>query len=122
MEVKRSNELEHKFPNGKDEYTYQYGKSDQIFHTDQLFLYSELIPAGRKASAPHSHSAIDEIIYITEGELIAHEGDEFITLKKGDSICFKAKSEKKHFLENKTDSDAQFLIFRSSIKTDDVIY
>lgn len=122
MDVKRSNELKHMFPDGKDETTYQYGKSDKVFHTDQLFLYSELIPAGRKSSAPHFHNAIDEIIHVTEGELVAYEGDDSTTLKKGDSICFKAKSEKKHFLENKTDMDARFLIFRRSIKTNDVIY
>lgn len=122
MEVRLKCELRHQYPNGKNEKSYPYGKSDKIFHTDQLFLYSEVVPAGRRASAPHRHTATDEIIYIIKGELLAFEGDQSVLLKAGDSVCFKQRSQDNHYLENQSNEDSEFLIFRRSTKKEDVIF
>ncbi|MBK22425.1 MAG: hypothetical protein CME70_00345 [Halobacteriovorax sp.] len=122
MQVKRNSEIKHSIPSGKDPKTYPYAESDKIFHTKQLFLYSEKVAPGKKASAPHLHSSIDEIIVVTKGELCAKEGSEEVLLNEGDSICFEAGSAQKHFLENRSSNDAEFLIFRRAISKNDVIY
>lgn len=122
MEVHLRNEVVHQFPAGEDEESYPYGKSDKVFHTDQLFLYTELVPAGRKASAPHRHKSIDEIVYVIKGELVAFEGEQRVVLKAGDSVCFKRMSQENHFLENQSSEESEFLIFRRSTKKKDVIY
>jgi len=120
VEIKRQSDIIHKVPS--DDPSYPYSKSAQVFHTNQLFLYSEKVGPGKKTSAPHFHRSIDEIIYITSGELCVIEGEEETVLKKGDSILFKANSQKKHYLENRSSISAEFLIFRRSTKTNDVVY
>lgn len=111
MEYKSTTNLIHKKPRED----YPYAASAKIFHTDQLFLYSELVEPKTKSSAPHFHKKIDEAILIVEGELWAYEDDQSKLLKQGDSICFKANSQKNHYLKNKSDQKARFLLFRSSL-------
>ena len=122
MNLKRASEIEHKLPLGKSDSDYPYSKSDKIFTTDQLFLYSEQVSPGRNASAPHFHRSIDEIIYMVRGELVAHEGEDKVTIKAGDSICFKANTGKKHYLQNTSNKIAEFLLFRQNLKDEDIIY
>lgn len=122
MDIKHSNEINHELPLGKSLEEYPYALSSKVFHTKQLFLYSEKVLPGKKSSAPHYHRSIDEIIYITQGELIVFEGEERALLRKGDSTCFYANSEKLHYLENQSNDEAIFLIFRRSTVSDDVIY
>jgi hypothetical protein len=43
-------------------------------------------------------------------------------LEKGDSAYFYSKSGKTHYLENRTEEDVEFLIFRRSIKASDVVF
>ncbi|MDP7320561.1 MAG: cupin domain-containing protein [Bacteriovoracaceae bacterium] len=119
---KKSSEIKHKVPLGKSEQDYPYAWSQKIFHTEQLFFHSEKVKPGKKSSAPHYHKTIDEIIYVVSGKLAAIEGDQRMSLEKGDSICFYANSDKKHYFENLSDSDAEFLIFRRADKKEDVVY
>jgi uncharacterized cupin superfamily protein len=122
MEIVREENIIHSKPASKNNEEYPYTSSAKIFHTKQLFLYSEKVEPGKKSSAPHFHKAIDEIIVVTKGEFHAFEGDKETILKSGDSICFLANSEKKHYLENKSILDSEFLLFRKSISQDDVVY
>lgn len=120
MDLKRHTDIIHK--EASDDTDYPYAKSVQVFHTNQLFLYREKVEPSKKASAPHFHRSIDEIAYVTRGELCAIEGEEETVLKKGDSILFKANSQKQHYLENRSSESAEFLLFRKSTKTNDVVY
>lgn len=120
MDIKRGSETIHQTPSNDPDYP--YSKSAQVFHTNQLFLYSEKVEPGQKASAPHFHRSIDEIAYITDGEIFVIEGEDETILKKGDSILFKANSQKKHYLENRSNASAGFLLFRRSTKANDVVY
>jgi uncharacterized cupin superfamily protein len=74
MDVKRKDELIH--TNASDDPDYQYAPNSKVFHTNQLFIYSEKVLPGKRASAPHFHKAIDEVPYITTGELVAFEDGE----------------------------------------------
>lgn len=77
---------------------------------------------GKKSSAPHFHKEIDEIIFVTKGELFAYEDEQEVLLKEGDSACFYANSKKRHYLYNKSESVAEFLLFRKNISQNDVVY
>lgn len=110
MKYKSTTNLVHEKPRED----YPYAASAKIFHTDQLFLYSEEVAPGHKSSASHFHEKIDEIILVVEGELYAHEGQDSQLLKAGDSLCFFANSQAKHYLENKSDRNARFLLFRKT--------
>ncbi len=120
MEIIRKEEIAHSTQSSDPDYP--YSRSAKIFHTNQLFLYSERIGPNKKSSAPHYHRSIDEIAYIIQGEICAIEGEDEVILRKGDSILFKANSGKKHYLENRSNEDAEFLLFRRSTNNNDVIY
>lgn len=122
MKVKRSTDLNHKLPAGKTLEEYPYALSSEVFHTKQLFLYSEKVLPGKRASAPHNHRSIDEIAVVTKGELVAHEGEMTTHLLPGDAICFASGTDDFHYLENRGDKEAEFLLFRRSTKKDDTVY
>lgn len=122
MDIKRSKELNHKLPNSHSGEDYPFALSAEVFCTNQLFLYSEKVRPGTKASRPHYHRSIDEIIYVVSGELFAVEGLEESKLECGDFVIFKANSKLLHHLENRSETDATFLIFRRKTQKDDVRY
>lgn len=122
MKVKKANEVNHRLPAGKTLECYPYALSDKLFHTKQLFLYSEKVLPGKRASAAHYHKSLDEIIYVTSGELWAIEAEEEVLLCAGDSACFQANSKRMHHLENRSKEEAEFLIFRKAIQIEDVVY
>lgn len=120
MEVMRHTDIVHSTQSNTPDYL--YAKSAKVFHTNQLFLYLEKVEPNKKSSAPHYHRSIDEIVYITQGEICAIEGNDEVLLRKGDSILFKANSKKNHYLENRSNAVAEFLLFRCSAVNNDVIY
>ena len=122
MLIKKKSDTIHKVPQEVDVDSYPYALSSEIFHTKQLFLYSEKVKPGLSSSAPHYHRTIDEIVYMVKGSLVAIEGESEVLLTDGDSICFEANSKKYHCLENRSDEDAQFLIIRRAISKSDVVF
>ena len=122
MEIKYKKDLKHEIPDTDLGDEYPYAMSAEIFLTKQLFLYSERVMPYSKASAPHYHRSIDEVVYITKGEFVAVEGEDEKVLKTGDFALFEANSQKLHYLENRTDIEAEFVIFRRSIEKNDVIF
>ena len=123
MEIIRRNELVHSNPSKTKASDYPYAYSSILFETNQLFVSSELVRPGKRSSAPHYHRERDEIAFVTRGELHAYEGNESRVLASGDSVCFRANSEMPHYLENKSDSDAEFLLIRQNASAEnDVAY
>ena len=121
MEIIRQKKIMHSNPSKNSDYP--YALSSILFETSQLFVSSELVKPGKKSSAPHFHRKCDEIVFVARGELYAFEGDECHVLSTGDSVCFMANSEKRHYLENKSASDAEFILFRKNASIDgDVVY
>ena len=118
MNTVNLDELVHQKPRDN----YPYAASAQVFHTDQVFLYSEEVAPGEQSSAPHYHKKIDEVILVMEGELTAFEGDRSTKLKSGDTLLFKANSQELHYLKNESQTKARFLLFRASSNTSDVEY
>lgn len=122
MDIVPAKTIKHKTPKDRDESTYAYALSATLFNTKQLFVSSELVGPGKRASAPHTHQKIDEIALVVKGELYAHEGEQVSKLEQGDFVYFRAGSAKKHFLENKSDSNAEFLVIRQATTSSDAIY
>ncbi len=85
-----------------------------------LFIHHEILAPGKRASAPHYHSEIDEFLYLVKGNLIAVEDDTQIEISAGDSICFSANSKKLHYVENRAENDAEFLVVSKKISHSDV--
>lgn len=112
MQIIRGKEIVHKNPSQNKDYP--YALSSILFETDQLFVSSELLGPGKKASAPHRHQLQDEIILVTKGELQVFEGTEKATLAGGDYVCFAANSHNDHYIENNSEKDAQFILIRRS--------
>ena len=121
MDIRKAKSITHFIPEEKKE-GYPYALSANLFQTGQLCIYSEKVRPGSKSSAPHYHESIDEVVYVLEGELVAVEGDEECTLNENDAVCFKANSKKLHYLENRSNQIAKFLLIRKQISEKDVIY
>ena len=121
MKIKSHHDLKHYLPSSPEGNDYPYALSAKIFNTKDLFLYSEKVRPGTKASAPHYHSSTDEIAFLLDGELVAVEGSKEVILNKGDFICFETNSKELHYLENRSEEEATFLIFRKSTVNNDII-
>jgi len=119
MEIIRNQDLVYQKPSRPN---YPYSLSAKIIDSNQLFIYSELLKPGMRSSAPHYHREIDEVIFILKGKLEVVEGQSCSTLTMGDTVCFKANSKVLHYLENKTDKDAEFLIIRKSMENSDASF
>ena len=76
------------------------------------------LPPGTWSSQRHWHSAEDEFVYLLEGKavLITDEGEE--EMGPGDCAGFKAGEKNGHCLQNRSGSDAVFLVVGSR-KDDD---
>jgi uncharacterized cupin superfamily protein len=88
----------------------------------KLFVHHEILPPGKRASAPHSHTIQEEMIFVLNGYPTAHLGDRIIQLKPGDFIGFKPGVKELHFIENKTDKEVHFLVICSNQEDDQIIY
>jgi len=73
-----------------------------------LVQFEMIIPAGARVPAPHYHVAVDETIYVLEGNLTQRVGDQIIELKPGDT-CF-IKRGIIHGFDNKQDHSARALV------------
>jgi uncharacterized cupin superfamily protein len=119
--VKRK-KIIHLYPQGKNAETYPYAKSAVIFNSHQLFCSSEILLPGRRASAPHLHKECEEIIYVMRGTLFAIEGTEEISLEAGEAVCFYPHECQLHYVENRSEEEAEFLVIRKALGLSDVVY
>jgi uncharacterized cupin superfamily protein len=73
---------------------------------------------GAWSSQRHWHAAEDEFVYVLEGELVlvTDAGEE--TMRPGDSAGFKAGVRDGHHLQNRTHTDAVFLVAGSRSEAD----
>ncbi len=87
-----------------------------------FFVHHEIIPPGRSASAPHSHSHREEMVVVLEGTPTAHLSGKTFPLKTGDFMRFPPGSENVHFVRNESDAPARILVIASNPETDQVMY
>ena len=75
----------------------------------QFGVHIERLPPGSRSSFKHWHETEDEFVYVLSGELVLIEDTE-TSLKAGEAAAWKAGVPTGHCLENRSESDATFLV------------
>lgn len=97
-----------------------YSRSAVLFEAlGALFVHHEILAPGHRSSAPHRHDQAEELIYILHGEVIAHEGTTATPLSPGDSVRFEQHGEQLHWIENRSEQPAEFLVIRPRVAGND---
>ncbi len=82
----------------------------------------ETLKPNSRSSISHWHLNEDEMIYVLDGQVVLHEGGETTVLNPGDAATFPAGSPIGHFLENRADSAAKYLVVGTRAATDVITY
>lgn len=77
---------------------------------------------GAASALLHSHSKQDEMIYVTDGTLIARVGDEEYPLTAGDCLGFRAGTGVAHQLVNRGDAPASYLEIGDRTPGDEAVF
>lgn len=93
----------------------------KIAGLDKLGARIECLPPGSSSSVRHWHAQEDEFLLMLEGELVLVEDDE-TTLTAGDCAAWKAGVPLAHCLQNRSSSDASYLIVAANSARDVVHY
>lgn len=94
----------------------------ELFSYRKIFVHHEILSPGKRASAPHRHTAQEEMIFVLDGFPTAHLGNQAQQLKPGDMIGFKPDSQELHFIENTTNQDVRLLVICSNEEDDQIIF
>lgn len=124
MKIINKNELEHKQlknHNSGEFYSLSHVVSD-FFGSRQVFLTHDIIAPHKRASSAHRHSYIEEIIFVSKGQLSVAWGEQKSTAQEGSFIFFDPKKTELHFLLNETDYEAETITFSIKRQNDEVIY
>ena len=89
---------------------------------EKIFVHHEIIPSGRRSSAPHRHSAQEEMVFVLRGQPTVHLGSRTLPLKPGDFLGFHPTLEDLHFVENTGTEDAELLVIASKGSANDTVY
>ena len=88
----------------------------------QYGVHVERLPPGTLSSVRHWHETEDEFCYVLSGEVILHETGGETVLRPGDAVAWPAGSPDGHCLENRSPSDATYLIVGTRNRHDVVHY
>lgn len=124
MKIFEKNQLRHQqLKNQKSGELYSLSQViSDFFGSTQIFLAHDIIVPGHRASSAHRHSSIEEVVYITKGELSIFCGEQKMTAREGSFIFFDPNEMELHYLLNETESHAETLTFSINRQGDRVIY
>jgi uncharacterized cupin superfamily protein len=88
----------------------------------QYGVHLERLPPGSLSSIRHWHETEDEFLYLLSGTVILHENDGETPLQPGDAVAWPAGAPNAHCLENRSASDATYLIVGTRNRMDTVHY
>lgn len=103
----------------------RYSLSAVLSHAlgfEKVFVHHEILPPGRRASAPHSHLRQEEMILVLRGNPTAHVGSRAHTLKAGDFLGFRPGAGNLHFVENAGADESELLVIASGRENKDISY
>lgn len=86
------------------------------------FAHHEVLPPGRRASAPHRHTKKEELVYVLSGRPSLWVNGETRPLTPGDVVGFPAGEEVLHAMVNDSAEDATILIVAAGREGDEVVY
>lgn len=124
MKIINKNELEHKqlkSPKNGELYSFSHVVSD-FFDSRQVFLTHDIIAPQKRASSAHRHSYIEEIIFVSKGQLSVMWGEQKRTAQEGSFIFFDPKETELHCLLNETNDEVETITFSLKRQDDAVIY
>ncbi len=88
----------------------------------QFGAFEEILPPGSRSSIKHWHANEDEMVYMLEGEVLLHEGDDTTVLHPGQAATFKAGDTQGHCIENTSGREARYLVIGTRSSGDVVTY
>ena len=88
----------------------------------QFGAFEEILPPGSSSSVKHWHSREDEMVYVLQGEVTLHEGDDSVLMRPGDAATFKAGDPTGHCMQNQSDSEVRYLVIGTRSSGDVVTY
>ena len=80
------------------------------------------LPAGSNTKPAHYHTKEEEHLYVVQGSMTLHLGQETYEMKEGDYVCFPANAPNAHYLDNQSGAVCSYLIIGERISDDKVIY
>ncbi|MEN0059520.1 MAG: GNAT family N-acetyltransferase [Bdellovibrio sp.] len=124
MKIINKSELEHKqLINSKSGELYSFSHVvSEFFGSRQVFLTHDIIAPQRRASSAHRHSYIEEIVFISKGQLSVMWGEQKRTVQEGSFIFFDPKETELHCLLNETNGEVETITFSLKRQDDAVIY
>lgn len=122
MKIINKNELEHKqLRSSKSGELYSFSDVvSEFFGSRQVFLSHDIIAPQTRASSPHRHAYIEEIVFVSKGQLCVMWGDQKRTVQEGSFVFFDPKETELHCLLNETSDEAETITF-SLKRQDDVV-
>lgn len=88
----------------------------------QFGAFVEVLEPGSSSSDQHYHETQDEFIYVLDGVVSLHEGDQVTEMAPGDAASFKAGTPVGHCLENRSDQPVTYLVVGTRSGDDVVRY
>jgi len=88
----------------------------------QFGAFEEILPPGSSSSVKHWHAGEDEMVYVLQGEVTLHEGDDSVVMRQGDSATFKAGDPIGHSLQNRSNTEVRYLVIGTRSSGDVVTY
>lgn len=105
---------------GQNDGPYSEMPLGDVVGLSQYGVHLECLPPGSRSSHRHWHDAEDEFVYVISGELILIEDEETV-LSAGDAAGWPGGQPIAHCLENRSGSEAVFLVVGTR-STDDVVH
>lgn len=124
MKIINKSGLEHKqLINSKsgELYSFSHVVSD-FFGSRQVFLTHDIISPQKRASSAHRHSYIEEIVFVSKGQLSVMWGEQKRTAQEGSFIFFDPKETELHCLLNETNDEVETITFSLKRQDDAVLY
>ncbi|KJZ19708.1 cupin domain-containing protein [Loktanella sp. S4079] len=88
----------------------------------QFGAFVETLAPGARSSFRHWHQNEDEMIYMLNGTVTAHEGAISTALRPGDAATYRAGDPIGHYLENTSTEDASYLVIGTRARSDIITY
>ena len=88
----------------------------------QFGAFEEILPPGSSSSVKHWHAGEDEMVYVLQGQVTLHEGDDSVILFPGDVATFKAGAPIGHSFQNCSNTEVRYLVIGTRSSGDIVTY
>lgn len=124
MKIINLSQLQHEEMSGRGEQKYSHtALISNKLGLSEMFMHHNLLPPGRRASAPHFHKLSEELIIVLTGTVTLIIDAEEHALQAGDIVGIAVNNSRLHYLENRSSRIAKFLVINSKTpENDQVIY